>query len=53
MIKNRKNTFSPHIVAAFAILVTSASWSLAAPPLPVPQNYTGMLTHGVFISFTG
>ena len=52
MIKNRKNTL-PNIVAALAILVTSASWSLAAAPLPVPQNYTGMLTHGEFIDCTG
>ena len=52
MIKNRKNTLT-YIVAALAILVTSASWSPAEPPLQPPQNYTGMLSHGEFISCDG
>ena len=52
MIKNRKNIL-PNIVAALAILVTSASWSPAAPPIPPPQNYSGTLTHAEFITCTG
>ena len=36
-----------------AILVTSASSSLGAPPLQPPQNYTGRLTHGEFVSCEG
>ena len=51
-MKNRKNILT-YIVAALAILVTSASSSLAAPPLQPPQNYTGMLTHGEFVSCEG
>ena len=48
-IKNGKH-IPTYIIAALAILVTSASWSPAAQP---PQNYTGMLTHGEFISCDG
>jgi hypothetical protein len=52
MIKNKKNILNCAI-AALAILVASASWSPAARPLQPPQNYTGMLTHGEFISCAG
>jgi hypothetical protein len=52
IMKNRKNILT-YIVAAFSILVTSASSSPGARPLPPPQNYTGMLTHGEFISCDG
>ena len=52
IMKNRKNTLT-YIVAAFSILVTSASSSLAVPPLQPPQNYTGSLTHGDFVSCEG
>jgi hypothetical protein len=48
-MKNRKNILT-YIVAAFSILVTSASSSLGTQPLQPPQNYTGSLTHGEFIS---
>jgi hypothetical protein len=48
-MKNRKSTLT-YIVAAFSILVTSASSSLGVPPLQPPQNYTGSLTHGEFVS---
>jgi hypothetical protein len=48
IMKNRKNILTC-AVAAVAILVTSASSSLGVPP----QNYTGMLTHGEFISCDG
>ena len=51
-MKNRKNILT-YIVAAFAILVTSASSLLGVPPLQPPQNYTGRLTHGEFISCEG
>jgi len=51
-VKNRKNTLT-YIVAALSILVITASWSPAAPPIPPPQIYTGMLTHGEFISCSG
>jgi hypothetical protein len=51
-MKNRKNILT-YIVAAFSILVTSASSSLAVPPLQPPQNYTGSLTHGDFVSCEG
>ena len=49
IVKNRKSILT-YIVAAVAILVTSASSSLGTPPLQPPQNYTGRLTHGEFIS---
>jgi hypothetical protein len=52
IMKNRKNILT-YIVAALSILVTSASSSPGAPPLQPPQNYTGMLTHGEFISCDG
>ena len=52
IMKNRKNILT-YIVAAFAILVTSASSSLGMPPLQPPQNYTGRLTHGEFVSCEG
>jgi hypothetical protein len=52
IMKNRKN-IPTYIVAAFSILVTSASSSLAVPPLQPPQNYTGSLTHGDFVSCEG
>jgi hypothetical protein len=52
IMKNRKNILT-YIVAAVAILVTSASSSLGSPPVQPPQNYTGMLTHGEFISCDG
>ena len=48
-MKNRKNILT-YIVAALSILVTSASSSLGVPPLLPPQNYTGSLTHGEFVS---
>jgi hypothetical protein len=51
-MKNRKNILT-YIVAAFSILVTSASSSLGVPPLQPPQNYTGILTHGEFVSCDG
>jgi hypothetical protein len=51
-MKNRKNTLT-YIVAAFSILVTSASSSLGVSPLQPPQNYTGSLTHGEFVSCEG
>ena len=51
-MKNRKNTLS-YIVAAFSILVISASSSLGVPPLQPPQNYTGSLTHGEFVRCDG
>jgi hypothetical protein len=52
IMKNRKNPLT-YIVAAFSILVTSASSSLGTPPLQPPQNYTGSLTHGEFVSCDG
>ena len=51
-MKDRKNILT-YIVAAVATLVTSASSSLGVPPLQPPQNYTGRLTHGEFISCEG
>jgi len=52
IMKNRKSILT-YIVAALSILVTSASSSPGAPPLQPPQNYTGMLTHGEFVSCEG
>jgi hypothetical protein len=52
IMKNRKNILT-YIVAAVAILVTSASSSLGTQPLQPPQNYTGSLTHGEFVSCDG
>ena len=51
-MKNRKNILT-YVVAALSILVTSATSSRGARPLQPPQNYTGMLTHGEFISCDG
>jgi hypothetical protein len=51
-MENRKITLT-YIVAAFSILLISASSSLGVPPLQPPQNYTGMLTHGEFVSCEG
>ena len=51
-MKNRKNILT-YIVAAFSILVISASSSLGTQPLRPPQNYTGSLTHGEFVSCEG
>jgi hypothetical protein len=51
-MKNRKSILT-YIVAVLSILVTSASSSPGAPSLRPPQNYTGMLTHGEFISCDG
>jgi hypothetical protein len=51
-MKNRKNILT-YIVAAFSMLVTLASSSLGVPPLQPPQNYTGSLTHGEFVSCDG
>ena len=51
IMKNRRNILT-YIVAALSILVTLPSSSPGAPPLQ-PQNYTGRLTHGEFISCDG
>ena len=48
IMKNRKNILT-YIVAAVAILVTSASSSLGVQP----QVYVGKLTHGEFVSCDG
>jgi hypothetical protein len=52
IMKYRKNILT-YIVAAVATLVTSASSSLGTSPLQPPQNYTGMLTRGVFVDCDG
>ena len=52
IMKNRKNILT-HIVAVVALLVTSASSSWGTQPLQPPQNYTGGLTHGDFVSCEG
>jgi hypothetical protein len=51
-MKNRKHILT-YIVAAFSILVISATSSLGVQPLQPPQNYTGSLTHGDFVSCEG
>jgi len=51
-MKSRKSIVT-YIVAAVSTLVTSASSSLGTPPLQPPQNYTGKLTHGEFVSCEG
>ena len=51
-MKDRKNILT-YIVAAIATLVISASSSLGVSPLQPPQNYTGSLTHGEFVSCDG
>jgi hypothetical protein len=48
IMKNKKNILT-YFVAAFSILVISASSSLGAPP----QIYAGKLTHGEFVSCEG
>jgi hypothetical protein len=48
-MKNQKNILT-YIVAAVPMLVISASSSLGVSPLQPPQNYTGSLTHGEFVS---
>jgi hypothetical protein len=52
IMKNRKHILT-YIVAAFSILVISATSSLGVQPLQPPQNYTGSLTHGDFVSCEG
>jgi len=52
IMKNRKNILT-HIIAAVATLVTAASSSWGTQPLQPPQNYTGRLTHGDFVSCEG
>jgi hypothetical protein len=51
-MKNRKNILT-YTVAAVGLLATSASSSWGTQPLQPPQNYTGMLTHGEFVSCEG
>ena len=51
-MKNRKNILTC-IVAAVVTLVVSASSSWGTQPLQGPQNYTGKLTHGEFVSCEG
>jgi hypothetical protein len=51
-MKNRKNILS-YIAGAVVTLVVSASSSLGTQPLQSPQNYTGSLTHGEFVSCEG
>ena len=51
-MKNRNNILTC-IVAAVITLVMSASSSLGVAPLQPPQNYTGSLTHGEFVSCEG
>jgi hypothetical protein len=41
------------LVAITFVFVTFASSSPAAAPAPLPQNYTGVLTHGEFTSCGG
>ena len=52
IMKNRKSTVS-YIVAALSMLVILASSSLGTQPLEGPENYTGSLTHGEFVSCEG
>ena len=51
-MKNRKNILT-YIVAAVVTLVVSASSSWGTQPLQGPENYTGKLTHGEFVSCEG
>jgi hypothetical protein len=51
-MKNRNNILTC-IVAAVITLVMSASSSWGTQPLQPPQNYTGSLTHGEFVSCEG
>jgi len=52
IMKNRKNILT-YIVAAAVTLMVSASSSLGTQPLEGPENYTGSLTHGEFVSCEG
>jgi hypothetical protein len=52
IMKNRKSIVT-YIGAAVALLVTPASSSWGTQPLQPPQNYTGVLTHGEFVSCDG
>jgi hypothetical protein len=52
IMKNRKNILT-YIVAALSMLVVSASSSPGTQPLEGPENYTGSLTHGEFVSCEG
>ncbi len=52
IMKNRKNILT-YVVATVATFVISASSSLGVPPLQPPQNYSGRLTHGEFVSCEG
>ena len=51
-MKNKKNILS-YIVAAVVTLLVSASSSWGTQPLQGPENYTGSLTHGEFVSCEG
>ena len=51
-MNNRKSILT-YIVAAVATLVISASSSWGTQPLQGPENYTGKLTHGEFVSCEG
>ena len=52
IMKNRKNILT-YIVAAVVTLMVSASSSWGTQPLQGPENYTGKLTHGEFVSCEG
>ena len=51
-MKNRNNILT-YLFAALVTLVMSASSSFGTQPLQPPQNYTGSLTHGDFVSCEG
>jgi hypothetical protein len=51
-MKDRKNILT-YIVVAVVTLVLSASLSWGTQPLQGPENYTGKLTHGEFVSCEG
>jgi len=51
-MKNRINILT-YIVAAVLTLLVSASSSWGTHPLEGPENYTGSLTHGEFVSCEG
>jgi hypothetical protein len=52
IMKNRNNILT-YLFAALVTLVMSASSSFGTQPLQPPQNYTGSLTHGDFVSCEG
>src|SRR5215212_10278061 len=56
-MKNRILQFCrARLIAAaclFSVAAALANSSLAAPAVPVPQNYSGTLTHGEFVSCGG